>query len=165
MDFQRPYPRRLPDPGDVGFPQAVESYLIRLRTFYNSRAIWHRRFYRFSGVLVILVGATLPLAASLDYANKELLISVLGVAVSIVTALRTFYRWDHSWILLRGTELAITTAWWDYCAAVDATAEGSDEHARREAARALVQALTEIRRGESELFFKDITFPGERGAR
>jgi hypothetical protein len=168
MDFRPPFPNRLPDPGSAGFAEAVESYLLRLRSFYNSRAIWHRRFYRLSGILVILVGATLPLAASLDYAGKELLVSLLGVAVVVITALRAFYRWDQSWILLRGTEMAITTAWWDYCAALDEAAEGADEQARlagrRDAARTLIRALNEIRRRESESFFRDISFPGEGAA-
>jgi hypothetical protein len=63
MNFRPPFPARLPDPDAVGYPQAVEAYLARLRAFYNTRASWHRRFYRSTGIVVILIGATLPLLA------------------------------------------------------------------------------------------------------
>jgi Protein of unknown function (DUF4231) len=168
VKFRPPFPHELPDPDAVGFPDAVESYLARLRSFYNSRAAWHRRFYRFSGILVIVIGSALPLVATLDYGGKDLVVSLLGVAVAMATALRAFYRWDQSWILLRSTEMAITTQWWQYCACVDRELEsaGDDEkaqaHVRREAARELIGALTEIRKREAASFFKDLAFP-DRG--
>ncbi|WP_237047583.1 hypothetical protein [Lentzea guizhouensis] len=31
-----------------------------------------------------------------------------------VTGLRTFYRWDQSWILLRNTEIAVTAAYLEW---------------------------------------------------
>jgi hypothetical protein len=162
MNFRPPFPARLPDPAAMGYPQAVEAYLERLRTFYNERASWHRRFYRFAGITVILIGATLPLLASLTYPHKDLVLSILGVAVAGFTALRAFYRWDQSWVLLRNTEMAITSAWWDYHAKVSAIppGDGVDQHTQRCAAAALLaQLLLDIRKQEAEFFFKDLKFP------
>lgn len=155
--FLPPYPKRLPDPGTLGYAQAVEAYLLRLRAFYHARAAWHRRFYRFSGILVILTGASLPLVATLSYAHKDFVVSLLGVAIAALTALRAFYRWDQSWILLRGTERDITHAWWDYHAEINKPTSGDDE--RHEAARLLATRLVDIRTEEAEFFFKDMKFP------
>jgi hypothetical protein len=165
MNFRPPFPARLPDPDAVGYPQAVEAYLARLRSFYNARAAWHRRFYRFTGIMVILIGAALPLVATLTYPHKDLVLSILGVTIAAFTALRAFYRWDQSWVLLRNTEMAITSAWWDYHAKVSAipSGDGVDEqfrHGQRcDAARLLAQLLLDIRKQEAEFFFKDMKFP------
>lgn len=166
MQFRPPYPHQLPDPGVLGYAQAVEAYLARLRTFYNSRAVWHRRFYRSSGILVILIGAGLPLVASLSYPEKDLTVSLLGVLIAALTAMRAFYRWDQSWILLRATERGITSAWWDYQAKVAAiVVDGDEARAKRErdvAARELVTALLALRDEEAEGFFADMSFPSTR---
>jgi hypothetical protein len=160
MNFRQPYPGSLPDPGTLGYPQAVEMYLFRLRAFYNSRASWHRRLYRFSGVTVILAGAAIPLVVSLSYVYKDLIVSLIGVAIAALTALRAFYRWDQSWVLLRSTERTITGAWWDYHAKISTLPDGDGGLADRHAAAcALAQLLVQVRQDEQELFFKDMKFP------
>lgn len=168
MKFQPPFPARLPDSNLLGYAKAVEEYALRLRGFYNSRAIWHRRFFRLSGIMVILVGAGLPVLASLDYAGKTLVVSIAGMTVAGLTALRAFYRWDHSWILLRSTEIALTAAWWEWRSRLRTAVEDEDEPARAaavdEAAREFARQLVEIRRREAESFFADLSFPiGDTG--
>jgi hypothetical protein len=101
--------------------------------------------------VVILIGAALPLMATLSYAHKDFVVSLMGVMIAALTALRGFYRWDQSWILLRNTEMAINRAWWDY------RAKGDDE--RHESAHALAELLLDIRTQEAEVFFKDMKFP------
>lgn len=158
LNFRQPYPDVLPDPGVLGYPQAVETYLFRLRGFYHARAAWHRRFFRYSGISVILIGACLPLVTTLSYAHKDLVVSLMGVGVAALTALRVFYRWDQSWILLRGTERTITGAWWDYQARI--TALPADAVAQRHAAaRELAGLLLNVRQEEADFFFKDMRFP------
>jgi hypothetical protein len=155
MKATRTYPA-LPDPNALGYPKAVEDYLFRVVASYHVRASWHRRFYRSSGTLVILIGAGLPLLATQSYAHKELVVSMLGVGVAALTALRAFYRWDVSWMLLRGTERTITSAWWEYHAKIG---RSDDDGERHEAARWLAERLLEIRAREAESFFKDMQFP------
>lgn len=155
MTFQRSYPA-LPDPTALGYPKAVEDYLFRVLASYHSRASWHRRFYRVSGTLVILIGAGLPLVATQSYPHKDLIVSILGVAMAALTALRGFYRWDLSWMLLRGTERTITGVWWDYHAQIGKSDDDGDRH---EAACWLAERLLEIRAQEAESFFKDMQFP------
>lgn len=152
----------LPDSAEVGFPAAVEAYVLRVREFYDSRARWHRRFYRLSAILVILVGAALPMLSTLDYAHKEVTVSAAGIVVAVVTSLRAFYRWDQSWVLLRNTEIVLSKAYWAWKGSAAETTEPTDEQgiaARNEAAIALVATVTDIRKGEADSFFKDLTYP------
>src|SRR4051812_40852666 len=96
--FRPPRLTDLPDPAAVGLPAVAEAYVLRVREFYDARAWWNRRLYRLSGVLVILVGAMLPLLSTLEYSYKDLTVSLAGVVVAMMTSLRAFYRWDQSWV-------------------------------------------------------------------
>ena len=128
--------------------------MLRLRQIYDLRATWHRRLYRFSGILVILAGAGLPLLVTVDYAGKDLVVAITGVLVALVTALRAFYRWDQSWILLRKTEMAITSALWEW--------RGRRSGDDRAAAVELLTCVDDIRKYEAESFFKDLAFPAQK---
>lgn len=134
---------------------AAERYVQRLRRFYDVRARWHRRGYRLSGVVVILVGALLPLLAVSSYGHKDLVVSFAGVTVSVVTAMRSFYRWDQSWILLRTTEIAISEAYlkWKLTVGADAAVD------RAAAARELVDTVMRIRHDEADSFFSELPVP------
>lgn len=149
----------LPDSDATEFPSAAENYVLWLRRYYDFRARWHRRFYRASGIVVIMSGAGLPVLVSLDYPAKDVVVSMIGMLVAAITALRAFYRWDQSWILLRKTETAITAAWWEYQGNIRADG-GTDRNAL---AMALMQRVFDIRRHEAESFFKDLAFPTHAG--
>ncbi|WP_460396833.1 DUF4231 domain-containing protein [Actinophytocola sediminis] len=145
----------MPNHDSADFVAAAEAYALRLRQVYDLRATWHRRLYRLSGIVVILAGAGLPLLVSIDYAGKDIAISLTGVLVATITSLRAFYRWDQSWILLRKTEMAITSALWTW----RCRPAGSDHDAVLE----LLEQVHEIRKFEAESFFKDLAFPVQRG--
>lgn len=161
MNFHMLFPDPLPDPQSLGYTAAVEKYALRLRSFYDSRATWHRRFFRLSGMTVIVVGAGLPLLVTLDYPGQNLIISVAGMVVAGVTSLRAFYRWDQSWVLLRNTERAITAAWWEWHSQLEAVHSGEDAPSpeQREITRAFAENLSNIRKREAEHFFADLAFP------
>ncbi|MFD2474277.1 DUF4231 domain-containing protein [Amycolatopsis silviterrae] len=161
MKFHPPFPHTLPDPRSLGYAAAVETYALRLRSFYHARAMWHRRFFRLSGITVIVVGAALPLLVTLDYAGRNLIVSAAGVLVAGVTALRAFYRWDQSWILLRNTERAITAAWWEWHGRMDAAGSGEDGPGpgQQEITRGFARDLFAIRKREADRFFTDLAFP------
>lgn len=160
MNFRPPFPKDLPNIPQMGYVEAARLYASRLRRFYDSRARWHRRFFRLSGITVIVLGASMPLLANFSYPYKAWTISLAGVLIAVITALRSFYRWDQSWILLRGTEMAITKAFWNWEAEVQAsTTENGSESDTRVRTQRFMDRLQEIRRGESDEFFKDLSFP------
>ena len=113
-------------------------------------------------MLVIVAGASLPLLTTLDYQHKSLVISLVGVLVSVVTALRAFYRWDHMWSLLRFTEFSISGAYWKWRGVIADSLDAEDETtvaANREATIRLLEEISEIRRNEATSFFRDLPFP------
>lgn len=153
MRFRSPVRVDLPRHDSTEFPSAAEAYALRVRRVYDLRATWHRRLYRLSGIVVILAGAGLPLLVSVDYAAKEAVIAATGVLVAVITALRAFYRWDQSWILLRRTEMQLTAALWSW--------RSREPGADREAAAELIRRVHDIRAIETESFFKDLAFPAQ----
>jgi hypothetical protein len=160
--FRVPALEEFLDVPDGELDAAVESYVQRLRHFYDARARWHRRGYRTSGIVVIVTGAMLPVLATSHFPHKELVLSLTGVIVSAVTALRSFYRFDQSWVLLRGTEIAISDAYlkWKLARRRAAGVSGSPDPAEGSAdTRALIDMIMRIRREEAESFFNELQTP------
>lgn len=145
-------------PGD--FVAQAERYFLRVRAFYDTRATWHRRFYRISGVVLILLGGALPLIAAGTYTSKDFIVSAVGFVVATITALRGFYRWDASWVLLRGTELTLTKR---YLAWKALQGRLTDTAAQQEEAQRLLADLATVRENESKAFFKELPFPAATG--
>lgn len=138
----------------VDFTTAAEGYVRQVIDFYDSRARWHRRFYRASGVAAILGASSLPLLSVLDMAGKTVIVSGVGCLVAVTTALKEFYRWDTSWVLLRRTEADLTLAYTAYTAAKE---PGAPPDPR--AAHALLHQVLRIREEESLRFFRNLPSP------
>jgi Protein of unknown function (DUF4231) len=139
------------------FMAAVEKYVLRTRDFYDARARWHRRFYRLSTVLIILIGAILPLAVGLDYSGKEVVLGISGVTLAALTALRSFYHWDQFWVLNRNTEMLITRRYLIWKASIIHQTEPGDDAAieeHKKVALELVDHIVKIRENEAGAFFK-----------
>jgi hypothetical protein len=168
LPYRVPLPPAITDVAAQDFLVSAEDYVRRVRDAYDWRANMHRLGYRASGITVILAGASLPLLTTLSYPSKSLVIALLGVFVSVVTALRAFYRWDQMWALLRATEYAISRSYWNWRATVGdllaAPGGGTPEAATagRKATVRLLDEIAEIRRGEAASFFRDMPFPDRR---
>lgn len=107
----------------------------------------------------------MPVLTTIDYTGKNLAISLAGVVVAALTALRAFYRWDHMWPLLRVTEFSISQAYWEWRDAVDGRLDTTDDKVtteNREATRLLVQRVDDLRQTEASSFFKDLPFPDQQ---
>ncbi|AOS63918.1 DUF4231 domain-containing protein [Actinoalloteichus hymeniacidonis] len=154
------------DPGPTpDLHELAEAHVLELRERYDWRAGWHRRFFRISGMLIIIGSASLPLFTTLDYANKEFVLSTLGVVIALLTGLQTFYRWDRSWATLRAAESSLTQLHWEWLLEQEsATSLTGDavEQQRRAATEALLAGVREVRARESEDYFAELRFPSAR---
>jgi hypothetical protein len=141
--------------------EAAKAYALRLRRYYDARARWHRRFYRLSGILIILGGSSLPVISTRNLTNKDLIVSIIGVAISALTAMRSFYRWDESWILLRKTEIEISGIYFDWRAKYDQESSSSNQPSAElyKITSEMVTALAKARNNEANSFFKNLSFP------
>lgn len=99
---------RWDDEAGVSVTESVEAYVRTCISHYDVRAKWHRRLFRLSGLLSILIGAGLPVITAFTFHEKNLVIALAGYLVAIATGMRGFYRWDSSWVLLRQTEISIS---------------------------------------------------------
>ena len=149
-----------------GYDKIAEDSVRRLLTQYNWRANWHRRNFRLSGIVVILVSASLPLLAAFDYSRKDLVVAVAGVVIAVVTGLRSFYHWDLLWGSLRRTHFDLTHAYNSWLIEIqhaETSAAPAEIEARRyEATKALVARVNEIRTAESDKFFESLKFPTQK---
>lgn len=98
---------RWDDTDGTSVAESVEAYVRTCISHYDRRAKWHRRLFRLSGLLSILIGAGLPVITAFTFREKNLAIALAGYIVAIATGMRGFYRWDSSWVLLRQTEISI----------------------------------------------------------
>jgi hypothetical protein len=160
--FRVSLPPPVTDPSAPGFLPAAEEYVRCVRNGYDARAHGHRLSYRISGIIVIVAGASLPLLTTLNFPQKNLTISLAGILVAAVTALRGFYRWDQMWVLLRHTDFAVTAAYWKWRVAVG---DNVNSTRKRDAARLhkatveMLDKVDDIRQTEAASFFKDLPFP------
>ncbi|UCM88817.1 DUF4231 domain-containing protein [Streptomyces marincola] len=139
---------------------SAEQYVLDVIAFYDRRARWHRRLYRFSGTVIILAGAALPLLTTLDFPGRDGTIAGVGSLVAVTTALRALYRWDVSWVLLRDTEIQLTHTYLAWRTRAD---RGQDAPAP--APEELLERIYRIRRSESSEFFKNLPDPATGPAR
>ena len=159
-----PLPPDLFEQPPSGFTAAVGEYAMRVREFYDKRAHWHRRFYRATGVIVIFIGAALPVLVAPTYPGKQIIVSLAGTLVAALTGLRAFYRWDESWVVMRTTERAVTEAYWQWRAQLDAARDTAAAEAHRAATQVLLARLGELQLREADTYFKDLSYPaGHRG--
>lgn len=163
--YRVPLPEPVTDSSSPAFASRAEDWVRRVRTHYDERARSHRRWYRYSGIAVILIGASLPVLTSIDYPSKSLVVSLAGVLVAALTTLRGFYRWDHMWALLRVTEFSVSQAYWEWRGAVDGRLDTTDDKTTaeiRKATRILVKKVDDIRQHEANFAFKDLPFPEQQ---
>jgi len=161
MAFSPPSFHQITEIADGDYFAAARAYALRLRRYYDARARWHRRFYRLSGIMVIVGGSALPVVTTRNLANKDLIVSLIGVAISALTALRSFYRWDESWILLRKTEIEISGIYFDWRVKYDQESSSSNGPSGKlyEITSEMVTALAKARNNEANSFFKNLSFP------
>ncbi|MGQ5264697.1 SLATT domain-containing protein [Micromonospora sp. ZYX-F-536] len=143
----------------------AEDSVTKLRDHYDWRARWHRRLFRSSGILVIVISASLPLLAGFGYPGKNLVIAISGVVIATATALRTFYQWDQMWALLRRTHFGLLEAsnqWRLAFGRAEATVDPVERERRAyEATEVLLARIEGIRGAETEMFFSSLAFPDE----
>jgi len=138
------------------YKRFVHDNVESLRDRYRKRARINRLWFRGAGIAVILLSAVLPLLAGFDFDHKDWTLGIIGVAIAIATALRSFYQWDQLWSLLRQTDFELTEllAEWEL-----AVADAKQRADLQELTEKLLQAADEVRSRESKGYFATLRFP------
>jgi hypothetical protein len=87
--------------------ELVDSQVVSTLKWYQRHALWPRRWFRSSGVMVILLSVAIPLLAALDYQGKELVLSSAAVLIAALTGVNAFFKWEDVWRSRRQTEFAL----------------------------------------------------------
>ncbi len=161
---------RRPDDGSAvcvdesRYPEPValaKRYAIGPRNWYRRRARNVRWMFRLFGMGVILLSASLPIIAAVDFRDAPFVITVVSVGVAGLTALRTFFRWDDQWRLLKAADWKLTAliAVWeaDVCAMESAGAASKRDAMRR--TQLLLAEVKDVIDEEARSFFLGITWP------
>src|SRR3954468_16070168 len=75
---------------------SFESYM----SYYRRRAAWHRRIFRSSGLLAIILSLSLPVLLLAFPEGKrwgQVITSVVAALVALSTTINNFLRSDSSW--------------------------------------------------------------------
>lgn len=144
------------------FADLVRRYVKTHRDRCRGLARTSHRWFRATGVAVILFGAALPVLTVIRFAGEQAVVTILALALALLSGLRTFYQWDLSWRLYRQQDLAITVhlVRWE-TEMLDAIGRGPSEgteHAKAVTVRTL-DGLREAGMAEFESFFANVTWP------
>jgi hypothetical protein len=137
----------------------VEREVVPLIHWYQQKKRWPRRLHRLSGIVVIALGATIPLLSAYTSTAVRLVVGVAGAIISIITGLATVYDWQKTWRIftVAQTELEAHRLHWEL--ALGAAAADPDQDARLARAVAatgiLLDQASQARRTETAEFFAD----------
>jgi Na+/melibiose symporter-like transporter len=142
--------------------EAAVGEIENLSMKYRDRARLHKLWFWASGALIILLSATLPFLAGLDFDGKEKTIGVIAVIIAALTGFRSFFHWDQSWSLLRQTDFELTELIRNWRLDKEAALrepESQQANALDEITRKFLADAQRLRRAESVAFFGRLTFP------
>lgn len=143
----------------------IRRYAEAYRARCKALADRSRRWFRFTGVAVILSSVTLPLLTTLSFPGKDFVVSALALGIAGLSSLRSFFHWDRSWQLFRQHEIALTAqiARWESAMIDLIGSNAADADSRAQAiTREALDDLKEQRNIEFEAFFSTIGWP-QRG--
>jgi hypothetical protein len=78
----------------------VEKQVMPSYNWYSSSKGWPRVIFRCGGVMVVMGSLALPVISSsrtIQSGDRELLLTIVSLAVAAFSSLNTFFRWDGMW--------------------------------------------------------------------
>ena len=121
-----------------------------------------RRWFRYTGVAVILSSVTLPLLTTLSFTGKDFVVSALALGIAGLSSLRSFFHWDRNWQLFRRHEYALTMqiAQWESAMLDLVTSNSVDPDSRALAiTKDALDNVKEQKNAEFDAFFNTIGWP------
>jgi hypothetical protein len=143
----------------------VDRYVVHDRNWYRHRARVVRRWFRLFGVGVIVLSASLPVIAAVDFKDSQFVITLVSVLVAALTALRTFFQWDGQWRVLKVADWKLTAllgAWEADVCSLNGQAPARTEVSKR--TRLLLDEAGKVIDSEASSFFTAVTWPETGGS-
>jgi hypothetical protein len=134
--------------------------------WYERHSFAPRIYFRIAGILTILFSVSLPAVAAIPSAKfdyKDIVLSVMSVAIAALTGLSSFFRWDNMWRRNKTAQMDLQryVAKWELeitNARLLLPDDQKANHIYKATDDLLVNAATVIS-SESEGFFSGLQFP------
>lgn len=96
---------------DARFPQyadIVQRYVCRRRDRYRALTDLNRSLYRTTGIVAIALGVSIPFLSASTFQGSKVTLSVAGLVLAVITAMRSFYNWELRWQIYGSHDLSLT---------------------------------------------------------
>lgn len=141
----------------------VKGEVVNVRGWYKQHAWPKMIFFRFVGVIVIAISVSVPFIAAQAAPWKDTVISVVALAIALLTGLNSFFGWERAWQGYRQTQRVLDhlLALWEL-RIIEAKYQADTQKAIEMAIRATDQLLLAARATtstETTEYFKQVQMP------
>jgi Protein of unknown function (DUF4231) len=77
--------------------QLVNEQVLPCYKWYSTHKTWPRIMFRGGGMIVVIGSLTLPTIAASSMQYREILLTIVSLAVAVLSSLNAFFRWDATW--------------------------------------------------------------------
>ncbi len=144
----------------------VKQDVVNTRQWYKIHAPRQAYQFRIAGMLLILLSVSVPFVAAQTAPWKDVLLSLMTLAIAALTGLSAFFRWEYAWQSYRRTQYALDNMLnkWRF-KIIEARHQADPQRAIDMALRSTEQLLTDaanITSSETAEYFKHIQMPQTR---
>lgn len=163
----------------VNTSQSTSDMIARLTTlvastvkkdlrWYQRATLWSMIAQRFCGVIVLVLGASLPIIASWEFRLqwKNFIVSTIGVSIALISGLNTFFGFGEAWKrhMQAAVDLKNQLAIWELRMA-EAASNNNIQERNDKAVRAtetLLETVTMIDNRVTKEFLEQFNFPNSK---
>lgn len=141
--------------------ELVNKQIMPCYTWYDTHKGWPRLLFRAGGLVVVIGSLLLPaIAAQPDLKSRDEILTIVSLAVAIMSSLNSFFRWDGTWRSRTRTAYALQGLLGKWEFRLRAAAEAENPRAAALAAtETLVEEAFALVGSETDEFFATIRWP------
>lgn len=141
----------------------IKQDVVKTRDWYKGHALQPMRWFRITGVVLIVLSVSVPFVAGQTAAWKDTVLSLMTLAIAALTGLGAFFRWEYAWQSYRRTQYALDRLlnMWEF-KIVEARHQADPQRAIDLALRSTEQLLQDaaaITGSETAEYFKQVQLP------
>jgi hypothetical protein len=85
------------DTFETGLRQLVNEQVVPCYKWYSTHKTWPRVMFRGGGMIVVIGSLILPAIAASSMPKREIVLTMVSLAVAVLSSLNAFFRWDATW--------------------------------------------------------------------
>lgn len=141
----------------------IKQDVVKTRDWYRGHAPQPMRWFRITGVLLIVLSVSVPFIAGQTAAWKDTVLSLMTLTIAALTGLGAFFRWEYAWQSYRKTQYALDRLlnMWEF-KIVEARHQADPQRAIDLALRSTEQLLNDaaaVTSSETAEYFKQVQMP------